>query len=112
MIDGVPVGLPRPTKVGECSRSVHVSTRSAVAGFKQRVIETLAPGIGDRRVRHFLALVSQEGKAGQTDTLGAALRSTAETGALALAWRLAEIPQARQRPSPSPLERAFEAWIL
>lgn len=113
LLDGVPVALPLPRKDGECSRAVHSSTRGAVTGYKQRTIEAFAPspGVGSRRLRHYFDLLAR-----QTDHLdpndpAAPLRMAKESGALALAWRLAEVPEACQRPCQSLLERAFETWI-
>lgn len=113
LVDGVPVALPACRHDGECSLAVHRSTRDAVAVFKQQVIEALAPspGVSSRRIAQYLDLLSRQAGGGGADGAAAPLREAKESGALALAWRLAEIPEARQRPFLSHLEAAFETWI-
>ncbi|MBN8499925.1 MAG: hypothetical protein J0M19_02095 [Sphingomonadales bacterium] len=114
LVDGVPIALPEPRRDGECSLAVHRSTREAVATFRQQVIEALAPspGVSSRRMAQYLDLLARQAGGGNVDDATGPLREAKESGALALAWRLAEIPDARQRPSLSHLERSFAAWIV
>ncbi|CAN1553815.1 hypothetical protein MCEMSEM23_02303 [Rhabdaerophilaceae bacterium] len=113
LVDGVSVALPLPRRDGECSLAVHRSTRETVTAFKASVIAALAPSpsVSSRRMKHYLDLLARQAGSGSVDDAAAPLRIAKETGGLALAWQLAEIPEARQRPALSHLERAFEAWI-
>ncbi|KAF0231830.1 MAG: hypothetical protein FD175_391 [Beijerinckiaceae bacterium] len=114
LVDGVPVALPLPRRDGECSLSVHRSTRDAIVAFKASVIAALtpSPGISPRRMKHYLDLLARQAGSGSADDTIVPLRMAKESGTLALAWQLAEIPDACQRPPLSHLEHAFEVWIL
>jgi hypothetical protein len=113
LVESVPMTLPQPCKDGECSLSVHQSTREAVASFKQCTVEALAPStsISSRRMKHYLDLLARQAGSGTTQADAAPLLQAKEAGALALAWTLAEIPEASQRPSLSHLEHVFQRWI-
>lgn len=113
LVAGVPVALPLPRRDGECSLAVHRSTRETVTAFKASVIASLAPSpdISPRRMKHYLDLLARQAGSCSVDDAATPLRMTKESGALNLAWQLAEIPEARQRPPLSHLEHAFEAWI-
>ncbi len=113
LVDGVPISLPEPRRDGECSLAVHRSTREAVATFRQQVIEALAPspGVSSRRIAQYLDLLARQVGGGNVEDAPGPLREAKESGALALAWRLAEVPEACQRPSLSHMEHAFAAWI-
>jgi hypothetical protein len=114
LVDGVPIALPLPRRDGECSLSVHRSTRGTLELFKQNVIAALAPSsdVNSRRMRHYLELLAREAGNVEVDDISASLRMAQERGALAMAWELAKIPEACQRPPASSLERAFAVWIL
>lgn len=114
LVDGAPVPLPRPRKDGACPASSHHSVRAALDDFKRAVITALTPSLGgapSRRMRHYAALLARQGGHAEADGLATVLRTATESGACELAWRLAEIPDACQRPSASHLEQAFSAWL-
>lgn len=114
LIDGAPVRLPRPRKDGGCPASSHRTVRAAVEGFKKAAFAALTPTLApsnSRRLEQYATLLArQDGHTG-ADGLTTALRQATESGASDLAWKLAEIPEAAQRPVLSHLEHAFAAWL-